>query len=210
MTVTQERPPTRNRGYLPNRRTILRASALLVTSGAGCIAAPHGRPNEGRATVSIVDVENRPAIPVAPRVSVSSPEATVETPPTLEVTLSNPGGEPVAVGEERAIVFAFVHSDEQPGLILLPTPHAAYQPVDRGCWRLADPVAIPEYYGVVELESGETIRRELGVWADPGGAGCLPTGRFSFTTTYRGGPDSDSALGEGVWTGRWGFSIQIE
>jgi hypothetical protein len=158
--------------------------------------------------VSIVDRDDRPEVPVRPAIEVVAADATGAAPPALRATVVNTADHPIEVGEERAIVFAFVASEE-PGLTLVPTDTEA-EAVETGCWRLSDAIAIPEYYGVVTLEPGESTARRVGVWGSPEGEGCLPTGAFRFTTEYTGARDRDDDIEDQEWSARWGFTLAVE
>ena len=156
----------------------------------------------------MVERDPAPDLPIRPGVEVVEPRATSTRPPVLRATVENDATYPVEVGEERAIVFAFVSSEARPGVTLLPADDG-YEPVEPGCWRLGEPVAIPEYYGVVRLAPGEAVSRRVGVWGSPDGEGCLPTGRFRFSTTYAGGRDRTDGLDEQEWRGNWGFTLDV-
>ncbi|MDX1745844.1 MAG: hypothetical protein R3324_07905 [Halobacteriales archaeon] len=139
-----------------------------------------------------------------------SASPTTARPTQLKVTVTNVSDEPISVGEERAIVFAYVHSETRPGLVLLPASESVSPPRD-GCWRLPEPIAIAEYYGVVDLAPGESTERTLGVWGGPElTEGCLPTGEFRFETTFSGGPARDGGIDPPEWTASWGFSLTVE
>jgi hypothetical protein len=146
------------------------ASGLL----AGCVNVPTGRGSTThRPRVTITETDGRPDLPVRPAIEVVAPEATAAAPPELRAALTNTADHAIEVGDERDIVFAFVTSQARPGLTLLPID-GDYDAVEPGCWRPADRLVVPEYYGVGSLDPGETTERRLGVWANPNGTGCLP------------------------------------
>ena len=177
---------------------------------AGCLALPDGGgPPSGGREVAIVDRDPLPALPVWPSVDVVDPAATADGPPTLRATVENAADYPVEVGEERAIVFAYVASDGRPGLTLLPAVDDGYEAVEPGCWRLAEPVAVAGYYGVVRLAPGEAVDRRLEVWGSADGDGCLPTGRFHLSTAFAGARDRREGLDEQAWQGTWGFTLEV-
>lgn len=193
-----------------NRRRCL--SAGLATAGlfAGCLALPDGGSTPTPTSeISIVDRDVPPNVPVVPSVEVAAPTASDAGPPELDVAVENAADYPIEVGEERAIVFAFVSSEERPGLTLVPVD-GDYPAVKAGCWRLAETIAVPEYYGVVDLEPGEAFQRRIGVWGSPDGEGCLPTGRFRFETQYEGARDRSEGIDEQEWRGAWGFTLAVE
>lgn len=191
------------------RRRLVQLAAGSCPVLAGCLALPDGGGTATpRPTVSIVNRGDKPDLPVRPSIEVAEADATGSAPPQLNAAVENTADYPVEVGEERAIVFAFVSSDERPGLVLLPAD-GGYEAVEPGCWRLASPVAIAEYYGVVQLDPGETAERRLGVWGSADGDGCLPTGRFRFETQYAGARDRGEGLEEQEWRGTWGFTLEL-
>lgn len=191
-----------------HRRTFLRAGAASAPLIAGCLARPSGSSAGRRA--SIAETDAVPDLPVRPSVAVVAPGATDDSPPRLRARVTNEADYRVEVGEERAVVFAFVYSTDRPGVVLLPEPADQYPAVESGCWRLAEPVAVAEYYGVTALDPGESAERTLGVWGDPDGSDCLPTGRFRFTTTYEVGRDRTEGIDDLEERGEWGFVLEIE
>jgi hypothetical protein len=52
-------------------------------------------------------------------------------------------------------VFAFAASQERPELILLPID-GEYPAAESRRWRLAEPIVVAEYYGIVTLAPGGT------------------------------------------------------
>lgn len=191
------------------RRQFVRGGLAAGPFLAGCLGLPGGGPSPTpRPTASIIDRDDPPAIPVEPAVEVVESAASAAGPPELRVAVANTADHPIEVGEERAIVFAFVSTEERPGLVLVPVD-GEYDPVEPGCWRLAEPIAIPEYYGIVSLAPGESTERHLRVWGSPDGAGCLPTGEFRFTTRYAGARDRTEGIDEQAWSGRWGFTLAL-
>lgn len=193
-----------------NRRRYLATGFAASGLVAGCLALPDGgsTPTQ-RPRISVIERAELPDIPVRPSVEITAPEASDEAPPELRATVENTADYPIEVGEERAIVFAFVYSEAQPGLQLLPTD-GDYQAVEPGCWRLAESVVVAEYYGVVSLEPGETTERRLGVWASPDGEGCLPNGEFRFETQYAGARDREAGIEDEEWRGSWSFTLDVE
>lgn len=184
----------------------------LATSGllAGCVSLPtDGGSSTRRPAITVIETDSRPDLPVQPSIEAVAPEATAGGPPELHASLTNTADHAIEVGEERDIVFAFVTSQAQPGLTLLPID-GDYDAVEPGCWGLADHVVVPEYYGVVSLDPGETTERRLGVWASPDGTGCLPRGEFRFETTYAGARDRDDAVEDPEWSGQWGFTLGVK
>lgn len=159
--------------------------------------------------VSITDRDVSPDIPVRPSVEPVQPLSSDAGPPELVAAVENTAAHPIEVGEERAIVFAYVSSEERPGLTLVPTDDDP-EPVEPGCWRLADAIAIPEYYGIVPLAPGERTERHLGIWGSPEADGCLQTGTFRFETQYAGARDRGEGIEDQEWSGRWGFTLAVE
>jgi hypothetical protein len=137
----------------------------------------------GGPAVSIVRVDDPPALPVVPAVEVLTAAATESTPPVLRVTLTNDGDTPVTVGGGRAVRFQYV-VDESRDLQLLPVGDGESYPVpDGNCWRLEEGIATTEEYRTEELAPGATIEGVVGLFGLPSGDGCLPVGGFRFVTT---------------------------
>lgn len=173
----------------------------------GCVTIPNNGSSAANVRISIVAKDDPPELPVRPDVEIQSPESTEDAPPQIQATVTNISDERVNVGEEREIVFAFVHSEHQPGIQLLPEPSSNYSSVEPGCWRLTDGVPIPEYYGIVTLDPGESVSRVNGVWGSHElDQGCLPTGQFRFEGTYTMAPDGPP---EKETSARWGFELSI-
>nr|WP_158205994.1 hypothetical protein [Halomarina oriensis] len=156
--------------------------------------------------VTVVDTDTVDAA-VEHAVEVVTDAATEDAPPGLRVSVTNTTDETLAVGEGRAVVFAYV-SDTAGSLVLLP-PEGEY-PAEAGCWRLADPVAVTMEYRTRTLDPGETATRELDVYALPGEDACLPVGEYRFETTFRTGPADDGATGDAATEHSWGFSVLLE
>lgn len=193
-----------------NRRDFLAGSFAGGGLMSGCLSLPSDRSaSTPHSRISITTTDPRPDLPVRPNIEVVAPAATDAGPPELQARLENTADHTTEVGEERDIVFAFVSSEARPGLTLLPI-ESDYSPVESGCWRLTDPVVVPEYYGVVSLEPGQTIGRRLGVWATPDGEACLPRGEFRFQTSYAGARDQGAAIEDPSWSGQWGFRLAVE
>lgn len=191
-----------------HRRQFIASGLAASSLVAGCLTVSDGGTTPTRRVVSVTARDGSPDIPVRPTVEVAQPMASDAGPPELVAAVENTADHPIEVGEERAIVFAYVSSDELPGLTLVPSDDDA-EPVDLGCWRLADAIAVPEYYGIVTLEPGETTDRQLDVWGSPAGDACLPTGEFRFSTRYAGARDQSEGIEEQEWSGSWGFTLEV-
>lgn len=192
------------------RRDYLLGGIATSSLLAGCVSpATDGSSSTPRAAITITGMDSRPDLPIRPSIETVAPMASAAGPPELRASLTNTADHAIEVGEERDIVFAFVTSQARPGLTLLPMK-GDYDAVQAGCWRLADPVVVPEYYGVVSLDPGATMERRLGVWATPDGDGCLPRGEFRFKTTYAGARDRADAVEDPEWSAQWGFRLAVE
>jgi hypothetical protein len=217
----------------PTRRTYLRATGGVGLGGLACLAGcastggdgsdggddsgggdlPGGddggdaggtRPEgTGGPGVSIVGVDDDPAVPVAPTVEVVREAATEEHPPRLRVTLANAGEEPLRLGEGRAVHFEYV-TDGTGALVLLPGDGDF--PAEPDCWRLTDSVVTTEEYRTFELAPGASSDRVVDLYATPGEDACLPVGEYRFETTIAVvGPDAEPES-----SATWGFAVVLE
>jgi hypothetical protein len=192
-----------------NRRAFLAGGLASGHLLPGCLTVSDGGTTPTQRMVSVSGRDEPPDLPVHPSVEVVQPLSSDAGPPELVASVANTADHPIEVGEERAIVFAYVSSEDRPGLTLVPTTDEP-EPVEPGCWRLADAIAIPEYYGIVTLAPGEATERQLGVWASSDGGACLPTGEFRFQTQYAGARDRSEGVEDQEWSGRWGFTVSVE
>ncbi|SEP24124.1 hypothetical protein SAMN04487948_12561 [Halogranum amylolyticum] len=158
--------------------------------------------------ITLASVDDAPDLPVTPTVEVTEDTATEDHPPQLRVTVTNDGDEAVQVGEERAVLFAYVTS-ESGQLTLLPID--GDYPAEPGCWRLTDGVAVTEEYRILTLQPGESVSQLVDVYGAAGGDGCLPVGEHRFESTYTVGRGEDGlAGGDEGRQARWGFSVLLE
>lgn len=173
------------------RRSLLRLGGVLL--GAGCVAPPGGSdddtptrtdggtPTGDGPTVTLDAVDDPPDVSVEPAVEVIGATATDDHPPKLRATVTNRSDGSVTVGEGRAVVFAYV-SDAGDHLTLLPA--GGDYPVEAGCWRLREPIAVTEEYRTVTLDPDEAVSQVQGVYGAADGTGCLPTGTFRFESVF--------------------------
>lgn len=197
-----------------HRRRLLVAGTGVPLSLSGCLGYTGG---DGGATpegvpVSVTSRAEQPDVPVEYDVELVAPVATADRPARLRVTLTNPTDEGVALGEERAVQFHHVSSDGDE-LYLHPAGEGPWEgPVEPGCWQLTERVAVPEYYGVVPLDAGESVRGESYVYGHPElpADTCLPAGEHPVRTTGVAGADEE-ALDEGTHRTEfeWGFTLRI-
>lgn len=153
---------------------------------------------------SVVSTDGDVELPVDPDAAVVREAATAEYPPRLRTTLTNAGDERVGVGGGRAVRFECV-SDDSRALTFFPPDVGA--PVEPGCWRLTDAVAVTEEYRTFELGPGESRSRPIDLYAthDETDA-CLPVGEYRFETSVS--VVSDDA--EPRSSAQWGFSLALE
>ena len=158
--------------------------------------------------VTLVGPDERSG-PVEHAVELVRETATSDAPPGLRVSITNTGDDPVAVGEGRAVVFAYRH-DGARRLVLLPAD--GEYPADPGCWRLTDGIAVTEEYRTTTLDPGQTATQSLDLYGAVGEDACLPVGEFRFETTYQVRPVADGATpaADGTSTYSWGFSVLLE
>ncbi|MFC5280058.1 hypothetical protein ACFPM1_15005 [Halorubrum rubrum] len=162
---------------------------------------PSGTGGPGVTLVSVDDADV--GLPIEPSVEVVREAATEDHPPRLRTTLSNAGGEPVRVGEGRAVHFEYVADDS--GLLVLLPADGDY-PAEPDCWRLEEGIATTEEYRTFEIGAGESSDRAVDLYATPEADGCLPVGEYRFETTLS--VVSDGA--EPEESARWGFSVLLE
>ncbi|MFC6836062.1 hypothetical protein [Halomarina ordinaria] len=163
-------------------------------------------------TVSVAETDDAPDLAVRPEVEVLEATATGERPPRLRATVTNESDRTVTVGEGRAVVFEYVTSREEGGLMLLPGPADEYDPVSQGCWRLESGVAVTDEYRTRTLEAGASASSDLGVWAlgeMEEGEPCVPTGEFRFESTFSVG-DEEEGPASGGEQATWGFTLAVE
>jgi len=244
------------------RRSLLRTAGLVGTVGlAGCTAfgdGPAGGPTDGPADsptdtptrtptdggtpsdathrIEVTGTDDAHDLPVEPSVAVVEPYATGSSPPVLRVDVANPTDDPVSIGEYRAVVFQYVHSDDE---TLLWLPHSErstdgeparslpdYEVAGDGCWRLTDGIAVTMEYGVVEVPAGGTLTAFVGLYGDSEADDCLAPGTHRFETTYTVSPlsiEKETETDESTPTetdratetdeppqAKWGFSLTVE
>jgi len=143
---------------------------------------------------------------------MAEPLATDEHPARVRVTIRNPTDSEVVLGEERAVQFHHVTSEDD-ALYLLPAGDGVEEFADPGCWRLTDRVAVAEYYGTIPVSAGETVRAESFVLgsADLPEGSCLPQGEHRVRTSGRAAPSADGVLEESDETTdfEWGFTLRV-
>lgn len=182
--------------------------------GSGCIRSPPSdgdTPAEG-VSVRIVSQADQPAVPIEYDIEMKTSIATMEQPARLGVTITNPTDTAVVIGEERAVQFHHVASTEET-LYLYPAGDQPGQaPVEAGCWRLTDAVAVPEYYGRIAIDAGAAVQADAYVYGHPGlpEGTCLPDGDHRLRTTGVLGDDEAAFADESELTDfEWGFTLRI-
>ena len=116
------------------------------------------------------------------------------------------------MGEEWDILFHHVTSGDDV-LYLHPASEETWDgPVEPGCWRLTEYVAIPEYYGTIPLQAGETMQADAYVYGHPDlpEDSCLPEGDYQLRTNGIAGDDEESISGgTGGTEFDWSFTLQV-
>lgn len=153
--------------------------------------------------VTLVSVDDCPALPVQPAIEIAREAATPEQPPGLRTVLTSTADEPIRVGEGRAVHFEYV-TDDAGELVLL--PGGGDYPADPDCWRLTEGIATTEEYRTFEIEAGGSSSRRVDLYATPDGDACLPVGEYRFETTI----SIVSEAAEPESSAQWGFSILLE
>lgn len=167
--------------------------------------------SEGR-RIEVGSRADQPDAPVAYEVGMVESIATDEHPARLRVTIANKSDSAVTIGEERDVQFHHVSSAGHE-LYLHPAGDGGDDgPVEAGCWRLTDYVAVPEYYGTIEIPAGDEVSGESFVYGHPELPDdvCLPDGEHQLTTTGRaaeGEEFHDDSTDHVEF--EWGFSLQV-
>jgi hypothetical protein len=202
------------------RRDVLRATgAAVATAMAGCGGAPGvgdgpptgDGPPDGELPVRIVSRAAQPEAPVRYEAEMVTAVATAERPARLRVSLTNTAAAPRIVAEERRVQFHHVSSTDG-ALYLYPAGDEPWAgPVEPGCWRLTDPVAVPEYYGMIPLDAGETLTADSFVYggADLPAGACLPEGPHGVPISGVVGDEEALPDAEGATEFTWGLSLRI-
>lgn len=182
---------------------------------AGCARAPGGTDGTpaGGPSVTVVSRADQPAVPITYAIEMAEPQATAEHPARLRVSITNRSDSTVVLGEERDVQFRHVSSTGD-DLYLHPTTGAASDaPVEPGCWRLTEYVAVPEYYGTISLDADETVHAESFVFGHPElpEGTCLPEGEFRIRTTGRTGETEEAVVGGEEGTDfEWEFTLRTD
>jgi hypothetical protein len=174
--------------------------------------SPSPTPTPAGTPVEVVSTDDGPDVSIEYDAAMAEPLATGEHPARLRVTIRNRADQEVVLGEERAVQFHHVTSEDGT-LYLLPDGSSPDEFADPGCWRLTDRVAVPEYYGTIAVPAGESVVAESHVMGSadlPDGA-CLPSGEHRVTTSGMVAPSADDVLED---TGdatefEWGLTLRI-
>jgi len=193
------------------------ASPTPTDGGAESPAATDGGEETPSSTpagvpVTVTDPADQPDAPVEYGVEMAEPRATGDHPARVRVTITNPTDSTVALGEERTVQFHHVTSTDGELYLHPAGDEDPTGPVEPGCWRLTEPVAIAEYYGIVELDPGETNTAESLVYGHsdlPEGV-CLPSGDHRIEIEGVSGDDAEAVgNGEGTTEFTWGFTLGV-
>lgn len=192
---------------MQRRRYLALGGGVALT--AGCLADP-GTPQE--TTVGILSRDPQPDIPAEYDAEMLTSRATDEQPPRFRVSITNQTDGSLFLGEERDVQFHHAHSDDME-LYLYPAEEETWDgPVEPGCWRMTEYVAVPEYYGVIEIEAGETRQAESYVYGHPSlpDGVCLPEGEHRLSIEGVTGEQEDDVLGApDPAEFEWGVTLRI-
>lgn len=174
-------------------------------------STPTATPGTDETRVEVTETATQPDVDVEYAVEMAEPLATAEHPARLQVTISNPTDQKVVLGEERAVQFHHVSSQDE-ALYLVPAGGGNSTGADEGCWRLTEPVAVAEYYGTVTVPPGDSLvaaSQVYGRWDLPEGV-CLPEGEHRMLTSGRAADSAEGVLeDEGGTDFEWGFTLQV-
>lgn len=155
---------------------------------------------------------DQPDAPVEYEASMAEPLATDEHPARVRVRIRNPTDSEVVLGEERAVQFHHITSDDD-ALYLLPVGSRAETFAEPGCWRLTEPVAIAQYYGTISIPAGGSVSGESHVLgsADISGDVCLPRGEHRLRTRGRAAPTAADIFegSDDATDYQWGFTLRV-
>lgn len=199
---------------MDRHRLLALGGATVPIALTGCVEPPgsgRGAPSD-EVPVRIVSRAEQPAVPIEYDAEMVESLATNDHPARLRVAISNPTDAEVVLGEERDVQFHHVSSAEDT-LYLHPASEEAWEgPVEAGCWRLTDHVAVPEYYGLLTIQAGETVRAESYVYGHPDLPAdvCLPEGDHRIHTTGIAGADEEAVIDHGDATEfEWELTLRV-
>ena len=195
------------------RRFLSLCGVSASITAAGCVQPPmNGESPTTEIPVSIVTTTAQPDVPFEYDAEMIESVANDERPARLRITITNSSDEVIALGEERDVQFHHVSSIER-SLYLHPAGGETWDgPVDPGCWQMTEYVPIPEYYGVVTVESGEVLQAESYVYGHPElpDEVCLPEGEHHLDTSGVVGSDETAVLeGTSVTEFKWGVTLRV-
>ena len=175
-------------------------------------STPSPSPTPASTSVEVISTAEQPDVPVEYEATMAEPQATDEHPARLRVRIRNPTDSAVVLGEERAVQFHHVTSEDG-ALYLLPADGRIETFAEPGCWRLTEGVAVAEYYGTISIPAGGSVSGEsyvLGNFDLPEGA-CLPEGEHQVVTSGRAAGEAEALLGgSGDATEfEWGFTLRV-
>lgn len=205
--VSSNRPRYR----LDRRRIIGLFGGTIPTFLAGCADQPGNTDGttSGDVTVSISSRDAQPTVELEYSVEMANATATSEAPASLEVRITNTADEALTVGEERDVQFHHVSSAAE--TLYLHPADGEFGPVDPGCWQLTEAIAVPEYYGTITLDAGETVQAESYVYGHPTlpEGSCLPAGEHQLQTNGSVGPEGAFDNESELTDFEWGLHLQI-
>jgi hypothetical protein len=128
------------------------------------------------------------------------------------VEITNPTDSTVAMGEERTVQFHHVSSTDVELYLHPAGDETSPGPVEAGCWRMTEPVAVLQYYGIIEIAPGETRRAESLVYGHPNlpEGECLPPGDHRVEIEGVTGEDTEAVLDADEQTEfSWAFTLRV-
>lgn len=161
------------------RRTVLASAAVTAAGGlTGCLAPILGNPLPRRLSVVSAD-----APWLGFDAELHQPMVTVDHPPRLRVTWTNPHSQEIDIGMRPSSTYEF-HVSKTPdtrrtGLVLADPEFENTGQTLAGCWQITQ-MGGPGSGPIYALSPGESLTHEYAVFKDYMVDDCFPLGEYQF------------------------------